>query len=178
MPRMTKYGHQAKRTDAMNEMNSQTKFEQYVPARARAFSRSLTPRGRWTIAAGVVAAVALGSAYFYFQSDSATTYKTATVTVGNIEQAVTALGALQPKDYVDVGAQVSGTLESVHVEIGDLVTKGQLLAEVDPTGACCFAEQAQSGLAENRRGEQRRGGNKRRTGSALQRQHRSFARSA
>ncbi|MDO8423797.1 MAG: efflux RND transporter periplasmic adaptor subunit [Parvibaculum sp.] len=117
----------------MNEMNSQTKFEQYVPARARAFSRSLTPRGRWTIAAGVVAAVALGSAYFYFQSDSATTYKTATVTVGNIEQAVTALGALQPKDYVDVGAQVSGTLESVHVEIGDLVTKGQLLAEVDPT---------------------------------------------
>tara|TARA_R110000868_G_scaffold3419_4_gene22093 strand:+ start:3065 stop:4294 length:1230 start_codon:yes stop_codon:yes gene_type:complete len=117
----------------MNEMNSQSKFEQYVPARARAFSRSLTPRGRWTIAAGLVAAVALGGAYFYFQDDSAATYKTAVVTTGNIEQAVTALGALQPKDYVDVGAQVSGTLESVHVEIGDLVTKGQLLAEVDPT---------------------------------------------
>lgn len=117
----------------MNRMHSQSKFKQFVPARARAFTHALSPRWRWTIAAGVLSVAAVGGAYFYFQSDSAATYKTAVVTTGNIEQAVTALGALQPKDYVDVGAQVSGTLEAVHVEIGDLVTKGQLLAEVDPT---------------------------------------------
>ena len=117
----------------MNQMNSHTKFEQFVPARARAFTKALSPRWRWSLLAGVVAVAAMGGAYFYFQDDSAATYKTAIVTTGNIEQAVTALGALQPKDYVDVGAQVSGTLEAVHVNIGDLVTKGQLLAEVDPT---------------------------------------------
>ena len=117
----------------MNQMNSHTKFEQFVPARARAFTKALSPRWRWSFLAGVVAVAAMGGAYFYFQDDSAATYKTAIVTTGNIEQAVTALGALQPKDYVDVGAQVSGTLEAVHVNIGDLVTKGQLLAEVDPT---------------------------------------------
>ena len=117
----------------MNQMNSHTKFEQFVPARARAFTKALSPRWRWSFLAGVVAVAAMGGAYFYFQDDSAATYKTAIVTTGNIEQALTALGALQPKDYVDVGAQVSGTLEAVHVNIGDLVTKGQLLAEVDPT---------------------------------------------
>ncbi len=117
----------------MNQMHSQSKFEQFVPARARALTNALSPLWRWTLAAGVLLVAALGGAYFYFQSDSATTYKTAIVTTGNIEQAVTALGALQPKDLVDVGAQVSGTLEAVHVNIGDLVTKGQLLAEVDPT---------------------------------------------
>lgn len=114
-------------------MNLHAKFERFVPARAGAFTNSLSPRRRWSLIAGVAAVVALGGAYFYFQDESAAAYKTAVVTTGNIEQAVTALGALQPKDYVDVGAQVSGTLESVHVNIGDLVTKGQLLAEVDPT---------------------------------------------
>lgn len=112
-------------------MNLHRKFERF--ARARAFASTLSPRWRWSLAAGAAAVVLLVGGYFYFQGDSAATYKTAVVTKGNIEQSVTALGALQPKDYVDVGAQVSGTLEAVHVNIGDLVTKGQLLAEVDPT---------------------------------------------
>ena len=33
---------------------------------------------------------------------------------------------------MDVGTQVSGQLKQIHVEIGDTVTKGQLLAEIDP----------------------------------------------
>ncbi|MGE4553563.1 MAG: macrolide transporter subunit MacA [Desulfovibrionaceae bacterium] len=52
---------------------------------------------------------------------------------GDIVRTVTSLGSLQPKDYVDVGAQVSGQVRKVYVEIGDQVTKGQLLAEIDPT---------------------------------------------
>jgi macrolide-specific efflux system membrane fusion protein len=45
---------------------------------------------------------------------------------------VTALGTLQPLQYVDVGAQVSGQLRRIHVEIGDQVQEGDLLAEIDP----------------------------------------------
>ncbi len=52
---------------------------------------------------------------------------------GNIEDVVTATGTLQPRDYVDVGAQVSGQLEKIHIEIGDEVVSGDLLAEIDPT---------------------------------------------
>jgi macrolide-specific efflux system membrane fusion protein len=50
----------------------------------------------------------------------------------NLEDVVTATGTLQPRDYVDVGAQVSGMLNRIHVEVGDEVREGQLLAEIDP----------------------------------------------
>ena len=56
----------------------------------------------------------------------------ATVQRGVLEDVVTATGTLQPRDYVDVGAQVSGLLERIHVEVGDEVASGQLLAEIDP----------------------------------------------
>lgn len=55
-----------------------------------------------------------------------------TVTRGDIEEVVTAQGKLEPKAYVDVGTQVSGQLKHIHVEIGDVVEKGMLLAEIDP----------------------------------------------
>lgn len=58
---------------------------------------------------------------------------TQTIAAGTLEKVVTALGNVQPKDYVDVGTQVSGQLRELHVQIGDTVKKGQLLAEVDPT---------------------------------------------
>lgn len=52
---------------------------------------------------------------------------------GTVENTVTALGSLQPKEYVDVGTQVSGQLRRMHVDIGDEVEQGQLIAEIDPT---------------------------------------------
>ncbi len=50
-----------------------------------------------------------------------------------IENLVTATGTLQPRDHVDVGAQVSGVLTHIHVEVGQQVSRGDLLAEIDPT---------------------------------------------
>lgn len=54
------------------------------------------------------------------------------VTLGNIQSVVTAQGTLEPKDYVDVGAQVSGEVVKLHVEIGDPVKAGDPIAEIDP----------------------------------------------
>lgn len=51
---------------------------------------------------------------------------------GDLEQVITAQGKLEPKEYVDVGAQVSGQLRDLHVELGDTVRRGQLIAEIDP----------------------------------------------
>jgi macrolide-specific efflux system membrane fusion protein len=115
----------------MNQISPNAKQGFFDPAQTRL--KALPPLVRRGVVLGLVVLVVTGGAFGYFRDGAATVYKTATVKTGSIEQTVTALGALQPKDYVDVGAQVSGTLEAVHVEIGDLVTKGQLLAEVDPT---------------------------------------------
>ncbi|USS54500.1 MULTISPECIES: efflux RND transporter periplasmic adaptor subunit [Pseudomonas] len=58
---------------------------------------------------------------------------TVAVTRADIESSVTALGTLQPRRYVDVGAQASGQIHKLHVEAGDQVRKGQLLVEIDPS---------------------------------------------
>ena len=60
-------------------------------------------------------------------------YQTAEVTRGNIEVTISAAGKIRPKESVDVGAQVSGQLQELLVEIGDEVEKGDLLARSDPT---------------------------------------------
>jgi macrolide-specific efflux system membrane fusion protein len=62
----------------------------------------------------------------------ATGWITAKAQKGDIEDATTALGTLQPLNYVDVGTQVSGQLRRIHVEIGQQVKEGQVLAEIDP----------------------------------------------
>ncbi|RQU88652.1 macrolide transporter subunit MacA [Burkholderia cenocepacia] len=59
-------------------------------------------------------------------------YLSAPVTRGDLENAVLATGALQAFRQVDVGAQVSGQLKTLKVKLGDKVTKGQWLAEIDP----------------------------------------------
>ena len=87
-----------------------------------------------------VAAVALLStgAYFAWQAwiaddDAGAGNLTAIVQRGDLEDTVTATGTLQPKDFVDVGTQVSGQLKKLHVEVGAVVKAGQLLAEIDPS---------------------------------------------
>lgn len=59
-------------------------------------------------------------------------YMTTRVVRGDIESVVMATGALQAYQQVDVGAQVSGQLKSLKAKLGDRVTKGQWLAEIDP----------------------------------------------
>ncbi len=53
------------------------------------------------------------------------------VTRGDIESSVAAAGTLEAGNSVDVGAQVSGQLKKLHVKLGDVVSEGDLLAEVD-----------------------------------------------
>ena len=60
-------------------------------------------------------------------------YIFATIGRGDIEDLVTATGALQPRDYVDVGAQVSGQVQRILVQVGDEVKKGASLVEIDAT---------------------------------------------
>lgn len=71
--------------------------------------------------------------FFISNNDQAANYITADVVKADIQNLVTATGILQPHDYVDVGAQVSGQLKKLYVEVGSKVTAGDLLAEIDAT---------------------------------------------
>lgn len=81
----------------------------------------------------VVVAGAAAAWWFWPEDDGQQRLNTSKVEVRDIEVVVTATGSLQPLDFVDVGAQVSGQLEQLHVEVGDFVEAGNLLAEIDAT---------------------------------------------
>ena len=96
----------------------------------------LTAAKRKKIIAGVILAVLIGGGLYWYTSAARAPKRDVlvpiTVTRGTVEALVTAQGKLEAKQYVDVGTQVSGQLKAIHVDIGDTVTKGQLLAEIDP----------------------------------------------
>ncbi|MBC7951219.1 MAG: efflux RND transporter periplasmic adaptor subunit [Rhodospirillaceae bacterium] len=105
-------------------------------------------RFRLIAAAAVIALlVVTGLAWWYVSANGSDQSKwvTAKAARGDIEDTTTALGTLQPLNYVDVGTQVSGQLRRIYVQIGDQVTEGQPLAEIDPTiyGTKVAAGQAQ-----------------------------------
>lgn len=112
-------------------------------------SRFLPRRGpaRW-VALPALALVLVALAWFGLDRYRAARqtegdYIYAKVERGDIEDLVTATGSLQPRDYVDVGAQVSGQLERIVVKVGDTVAEGDLLAEIDAT-------QSEARVAANR----------------------------
>ncbi|MGA0570849.1 efflux RND transporter periplasmic adaptor subunit [Variovorax sp. VNK109] len=101
-------------------------------------SASPAPRRRkFFRAAGIILGIAVlaaggwGAWLKWGAPPKAEEYIFATIQRGDIEDLVSATGSLQPRDYVDVGAQVSGQLKKIHVEVGSEVHEGDLLAEID-----------------------------------------------
>lgn len=75
-------------------------------------------------------------------------YQTMVVARGAIEQTVLSTGKLDAVQKVDVGAQVSGQLQTLSVEIGDNVKKGQLLGVIDPEQAENQVKEVEATLRE------------------------------
>ena len=111
-----------------------SKDKQNVNAPRSTRAKTLRKRLPLWVAAFAALAIAAGvGARQYLSKDAQAGYRTATVELGNLERTVTAVGSLKAKEYVDVGTQVSGRVMKIHVEIGDRVGKGDLIAEIDPT---------------------------------------------
>lgn len=86
---------------------------------------------KWGIIALVI--IALGVlAYRTLKPKEVTpNYLTATAEIGDIENNVMASGKVKALNTVDVGAQVSGEVTRLFVEVGDEVQKGDLIAQID-----------------------------------------------
>ena len=83
------------------------------------------------IALVVVAGVVLGLTVFGKGKNGKAAYRTETLGRGDIEALVVTSGTLNPIETVDVGAQVSGKIEKLYADFNSIVTKGQVVAELD-----------------------------------------------
>lgn len=73
---------------------------------------------------------------------------TAAVTRGSIVKIVAATGTLQPVISVDVGAEVSGVIQTLGADYNSIVTKGQVLATLDPSLFKTAVETADANLQQ------------------------------
>lgn len=97
------------------------------------------------ILAGIVAAVVVAFAVYKGKGDKVE-YITQKVEYGNISETVQASGKLHAFKEVEVGAQVSGEISELKVDIGDVVKKGDLIAQIDPRLARNQLKTAQASL--------------------------------
>ncbi|HET9161530.1 MAG TPA: efflux RND transporter periplasmic adaptor subunit, partial [Caulobacteraceae bacterium] len=74
-------------------------------------------------------------------------YLTEKAANADIEKTVLGTGSLQPLDIVDVGAQATGQIQSLKVQLGDVVKKGQLIAVIDPQIQQNTLQNAEAALA-------------------------------
>ena len=71
----------------------------------------------------------------------------AQISIGDIENLIPSVGSIQPVQVVEVGAQVSGQLLALHVEAGDFVHRGDLLAEIDASQQISRVDASRANLA-------------------------------
>jgi HlyD family secretion protein len=79
----------------------------------------------------IVGAIATIAA-FRFNQNPEEQYFTAKVEQGDIRQVIDATGTINPVTSVQVGSQVSGMISKLYVDFNSKVTKGQIIAEIDP----------------------------------------------
>src|SRR5215212_4379333 len=106
-------------------------------------------RNRWLWV--IVVVLVIGGGVFLAmranaQSSTRTTTQTSQVTRGQIQSAVLSSAALQPAADLTLTFGASGTITAVKVKPGDVVTKGQVLAQLDPTSLNMAVVQAQANL--------------------------------
>ncbi|MFJ1302569.1 efflux RND transporter periplasmic adaptor subunit [Pseudomonadota bacterium AL_CKDN230030165-1A_HGKHYDSX7] len=123
-----------------------------TPGQTTRARKSKRKRYIW-IAVAVVLLVLLARGLF-FGKPPAPSYATAEARVADMENSVLASGTLEAVRQVSVGAQVSGQVKSLKVQLGDEVRQGQLVAEIDDLTQQNELRNAQAAL-ETRKAERR-----------------------
>ena len=102
---------------------------------------------RLTLAVALVAVTGLSAAAMYVRRDAeAPRVATDVVSRGSILAVVTANGTIEAVDTVQVGSQVSGTIQSLGADFNSIVRKGQVLARLDPSLIQAEIERARANL--------------------------------
>ena len=102
----------------------------------------------WMLAIAAIIVVA-GVWYFLGRSSSGTRIVTAAVTEGPIVRSVTATGTVNPVITVQLGTYVSGPIIAIYKDYNAPVTKGQLIAKIDPSTYQVTVDVARATLANS-----------------------------
>jgi HlyD family secretion protein len=107
---------------------------------------------RWLVAVVVLAGLVSGGwfAYAWYTKPTPVTYTTAAAAKTTIIQSVTAAGTVNPVVQVEVGSQVSGRIKDLKADFNDHVTKGEILATIDPQVFQSQVDQANAKLVSAR----------------------------
>ena len=103
---------------------------------------------------GLAAALVLGGAYFFIagnpftRNQQAVTFDTVPVRQGTLQVTVSATGPIVSPASVPLSFKNGGKLTAVDVTVGQQVTAGQALAELDTTDLQAAVDQAQATLAQ------------------------------
>ena len=81
------------------------------------------------------------------EKEQKTSFVTAKVERGNIQNSITATGTIEPVTSVTVGTQVSGIVSHLYVDYNSIVKKGQVIAELDKTNLTSELNTAKANLA-------------------------------
>lgn len=103
-------------------------------------------RRPWLIAGSIAVIAALAFMFNPFAAKKAEIV-TATVGRGDVEQTVLATGVLEPAKLVSVGAQASGQVKKLYVQLGDTVKAGDPIADIDSRNQLNTVSNAQAGLS-------------------------------
>src|SRR5579872_2494910 len=88
---------------------------------------------RATIGVLLLAVVAAAAWFLTHRQPPPPSFVTAAVTRGPIVKVVASTGTLQAVTSVDVGAELSGVIATLGADFNSIVTKGQVLATLDPS---------------------------------------------
>jgi len=83
---------------------------------------------------------------FSSSQDGMPPLNTVVAEVGDVSRQVTAHGTLEPVQKVEVGSQVSGIIDEIFVDFNSVVTRGQQIAQIDPSTFRAAVNSAQAEL--------------------------------
>jgi HlyD family secretion protein len=98
----------------------------------KTFAVIIKKRRTLIVMIALLACVAVAAAFFWGNKANASDYMTAKVERGNVEVNVSATGTVQAVTTVQVGSQVSGTVQWLGVDFNSQVKRGQIIARLDP----------------------------------------------
>jgi HlyD family secretion protein len=99
---------------------------------------------RWALALGIVVAIGITWEAWRTHTQNAVTYQTTPLERGIVQASVTATGSVNAVVDVQVGSQVSGNIKALYADFNTKVTKGQLVALIDPAVFQTQVDQAQA----------------------------------
>jgi HlyD family secretion protein len=110
--------------------------------------KSLHPLAKFVMAAAIIAVLFIGYRTLSGKAEQEEgSYRSEAVTIADLSSSISATGTLGATATVEVGTQVSGTLQTVEVDFNDTVEPGQVIARIDPSTFQARVSQAQAALA-------------------------------